>query len=470
VTPSKPRRPGTRSRGLPPQRRSPAVEAAGDDPASRSGTGVPTVVDLTSAGSVALVGRQVAFVGIGHELDDEAAASRGLGIAEHLARTAENVTVIVGVAHRPSWRRIARRARVLRPRPPAPVPGRPHLVRVDYTLGPDQTVVTRAVYEATHLARAALAEMPGPPDLVVATTPGLGGVVAAARVARRFGAPLVVVVHDLLATPPGDPPGNLEGTGALAALERHALSTADQVVITNESFREGVLGHGITPARIHLVPTWSELEPSPLARRQARERLGWPTRGQLVVLAAPRGARTDVATVLEAVRRLHRRDVRFVLLSDPAHEGGTRRLLAEQAADLPVVRLGEPASTDQLPLMLAAADVVLVCERRDAAETALIGSVASAFAAGRPVVAAARPGGATAVEVDRSGGAGLTVAAGSAAALAQALAAVLDNPDRRLAMADQAVAHARQALGYRAAMKVMDGVVEAAVWPWMRHI
>ena len=312
--------------------------------------------------------------------------------------------------------------------------------------------------------------MPGPPDLVVATTPGLGGVVAAARVARRFGAPLVVVVHDLLATPTGAAGVGLEAPGALAALERHALATADQVMITNESFRQGVLGHGIDPARVHLVPTWTDLEASSLGRRQAREQLGWPTRGLLVVLAAPRSARVDLATALEAVRLLHRRDVRFVLLSDPGPDGGTRRLLTEQAVELTGVRLGEPAAPGLLPVMLAAADVVLVCERREAAETALLTSVASAFAAGRPVVAAARTGGATAAEVDRSGGAGLTVTAGSPEALAQALATVLDNPDRRLAMADQALAHARQALAYRSAMKSMDGVVEAAVWPWMRHI
>jgi colanic acid biosynthesis glycosyl transferase WcaI len=395
----------------------------------------------------ALAGRHVLLIAIERDPDAESGPAYVRAVADHLAVSAPSVTVISAVARRPSWRDAVtrRRSRTMEPAPRGP--GRAAVAEVSYTLATSHTAVTRAAYEATHLARAATSRMPHQPDLVIAATPGLGAVVAAARVARKHGAPLLVLVQDLMATA-----GGL--SRFTAALEGHALANADHVAIMSERFRDAVHGYGLAPERVHLLPTWTPLDRSPLTRREARTALGWATRGYVVLLVTPMGRKQDVGNVIEAARLLEdRADVRFMLVGS----GTQKKLLQEQARHLPAVRFKDPVDPADLPTALAAADVLLVNERpgETTAHPALVGLLG----AGRPVVAAVPDGGPTASELDRTGGAGLVVPPGDPAALAAAIRLLMDEPNRRLAMADLALSHALASLGQATSMDALDAIV-----------
>ena len=395
----------------------------------------------------ALAGKHVLVMSIDRDPDSSSGPGYVRALAEHLAVSAASVTVISAVAHRPSWRAavIGRRARSTDLT--AAAPGRAAVVEVNYTVATSHTAVTRAAYEATHLAGAATSRMPHPPDLVVAATPGLGAVVAAARVARRHRAPLLVLVQDLMAS-----------TGGLsrftAALEGHALVNADHVAIMSERFRDGVLGYGLPAERVHLLPTWTPLDRSPLSRREARAALGWATRGYVVLMVTPMGRKQDVGNVIEAARLLEDRpDVRFMLVGS----GTQRKLLQEQARELPAVRFKDPVDPADLPTALAAADVLLVNERPG--ETTTHPALVGLLGAGRPVIAAVPADGPTAAELDRTGGAAVVVPPGDPVTLASAIRLLMDEPNRRLAMADHALSHALACLGQATSMTALDAIV-----------
>jgi glycosyltransferase involved in cell wall biosynthesis len=96
---------------------------------------------------------------------------------------------------------------------------------------------------------------------------------------------------------------------------------------------------------------------------------------------------------------------------------------------------------DELADLLAAADVLLVSERASLADMSLPSKLTTYFAAGRPVVAAIPADGATAREIQRSGG-GIIVPAGAPAALLEALENLAADPAgaKRLARAGRAFA------------------------------
>ena len=99
--------------------------------------------------------------------------------------------------------------------------------------------------------------------------------------------------------------------------------------------------------------------------------------------------------------------------------------------------------------VLAAADVVAVPSTRP---DPFPNSALEALAAGRPVVAAGAGG---LPELVRDGETGVLVAPGDQAALAQALRALADDPDRRARMGAAAAADARQRFSLQA---MLDGV------------
>ncbi len=411
------------------------------------------------AGPPLLAGRHVLMIGLGQRFESAGIASQTLEIADHLAASAATVTLLTALPRRPSWRRMHLSTPSLHRREPAveePQP-RPVVVHLDHLGGAhrEHSTVTRAAYEATRLAAAAAAALPSAPGLVVATTPGLSGVVAAARVARKHRAPLVVLVHDLLATS--------GGTSIAGAVEKHALASADAIMIMSEGFRRPIEGYGVAPERIRLLPAWTNGERSLLERTEARAALGWPTRG-VVVLTTDLDRGQDGDTVIEAARLLHhRRDVRFVVLGNHTRS----RRLEQKGRRMHNVRFVDELDPSRMADALAAADLLVLSEGLGASEAGSTALLASFFGAGRAVIAATARHGAVGSEVARSSGAGVVIPPQDAAAMAETVGRLAGQSQLRSLMAQRAVQHAHNNLDYYAAMAVVDNVVDAALArPW----
>lgn len=401
-----------------------------------------------------LFGRRVLVIGINYWPEPTGIAPYTTGMAEHLAELGASVRVLTGVPHYPTWRVSAAHRRRLASR--EWLRG-VEVVRLRHSVPRRMTAVRRAIYEGTFFAHAALRGLREAPDMVLAITPALGGAVAAASVARRVGCPLVVVVQDLMAKAAGQSgiTGGSRLTGVTARIEGAALRRATTVAVVSESFRPGVEAYGVRPDRIQVLRNWTHITALGLSRAEARSRLGWPVDGFLVLHTGNMGFKQDLGNLIEAARRLPESAVRVVLVGD----GSQRRSLERQATGLSNVRFSGLVDEALYPVVLAAADMLVVNERPGVGEMSLPSKITSYLAAGKPVIAAVSRGGAADLELRRTGGAARVVEPGNPTELAAVLAGLATDGAQLDSMSSAATSYAKAHLGRTAALRTLSRLV-----------
>ena len=439
-----------------------AVEAAVDAP--QMAAAVPQARGATSPVLHPLAGRHVVVVGINFAPEPTGIAPYTTALVSHLAAHARAVTVLTGVPHYPGWQVPSPYRQRLRSLEQLVRPHRQPVVvhRLRHYVPRRQTAATRAAYEASFWAQLSAMRLRRRPDLVLAVTPAVGGALAASRLARRHGVPLVVVVQDLMARAAGQ--SGIAGgglvTGLTARIERAALAGATRVAVVSEAFRPQVVAYGVPESRVSVLPNWAHVEPSALSRDDARRALGWPAAPFTLVHTGNIGLKQDLGNLVAAARWCpDAAGVRFVVVGD----GSQRTAVAATATGLRHVSFVDPLPDSHYPLALAAADVLVVNERPSVGDMSLPSKLTSYLVAGRPVLAAVSPGGATARELARTGGAALVVPPGDPAALAGAVRELRDDPERRARMSAAAAAYARRELGQETAMRRLDTLLEGAL-------
>jgi glycosyltransferase involved in cell wall biosynthesis len=406
-------------------------------------------------------GNDVVVVGINYAPEPTGIAPYTTQMAEHLALSARSVTVLTGVPHYPTWRvpvDYRWRLRVSDP-PPSAGPGNLVVRRLRHYVPRKQTAARRATYEATFLAQACATRVAAAPSVVVAVTPSLGGAVAGVRLARRHGSKLVVVVQDLMAKAASQ--SGIKGGGrvssATGALEAFALRRADRVLIVSESFRSQLLEFGVSDSKIRLWPNWAHISPSDLDRVEARRSLGWAEDAFTIVHTGNMGLKQNLGNVVEAARMLAGEpDLRFVFVGD----GSQRREIEAQAKGLANVYFVDPLTHDEYPKSLAAADLLVLNEKPGVSEMSLPSKLTSYLSAGRPVVAAVEPDGASAVELARTGGSALRVDPGRPEALAAAVRELRNDLPRCGVMGRAGREYCATQLGRAAATRSLDVIMD----------
>ena len=221
---------------------------------------------------VGIEGKRVLIVGINYWPEPTGIAPYTTGMAEYLAEEGAKVTVLTGVPHYPGWRVPSHYRRRLVARE------RRHgvdVLRLWHSVPREMTAPRRAGYELTFLTHAMMRGLGEHPDHVLASTPALGGALAAASVARRVGCPFTLVVQDLvaLATEQSGIKGGGRLTAATARLEGIALRAATTVAVVSNSFIPAVEAYGVASQRIALLRNWIHITPTKLTRDEARARL-----------------------------------------------------------------------------------------------------------------------------------------------------------------------------------------------------
>ena len=396
-----------------------------------------------------LAGRSIVVVSTYYAPDPTGIAPYATDFCHTLRDGGAAVTALVGIPHYPAWRcgdgyryhltsdEWLDGVRLLR--------GRHYVPR-------RQDAVRRAAYEATFAASALwAARRLGPHhDAVIAVIPNLGCLPLAGLLARRLGSRLGVIVQDLTGRAAGQSgvPGARRLAGAAGWLEGRWLARADRVAVVADAFRSDLIARGTDPARIVRLPNHTLVEPSRIDRTEARRRLGWPQDRYLVVHTGNMGFKQDLGSVVAASRLAGGRPdaPRFLLVGD----GSAREQLAAQAADVPALELVPPLPAEQYPLALAAADCLLLNERPTVLNMSLPSKLTAYLVAGRPVLAAVAENGATAKELQRSGG-GIRVDPGNPAALLAGIEGLRRDPQGAARCSEQGAAYAQQYLDPRAA-------------------
>jgi colanic acid biosynthesis glycosyl transferase WcaI len=386
----------------------------------------------TSRHSRVFSGKSIVVVGINYAPESTGIAPYTTGLCELMGSLGARVTAIVGVPHYPAWSvdqryrghgRIEEELNGVR------------VIRVGHYVPSKQTAVRRGLYEGSFLLSSRIAARSVASDAVIAVSPTLSALRTGAAIARRDRAPFAAIVQDLMGRSAGQSGmyGGSHVAGVVGRAERTFLRQADQIGVISPTFARALIDEGIDAERISLLPNHSHIRSTLATRNDSRIQLGWD-RGEFIILhTGNMGLKQDLGNVIESARLVAgtgpAQGVRFILMGD----GSQRRKLEAHAADLPNVTFLRPVDEDLYPVALAAADILLVNERPTVADMSLPSKLTSYFTAGRPVLAAVPPDGATEHELVRSG-AGVATPAGDPAGLLEAVLRLRNDSAGRLAL------------------------------------
>ena len=265
--------------------------------------------------------------------------------------------------------------------------------------------------------------------MVFTVAPALLGVPTAWLAAKLTGAKIWIHVQDFeveaaLAT------GLMSGTGLAARLarwnENRLLGLGDRVSTISPQMCAKLIDKGVAPSRVFEMRNWSDARFAPDPGGAAAIRHNWGLTDKVVALYSGNIARKQgIEILVEAARLLaSRSDIAFVICG----EGPNRAELERLAAGLGNVQLHDLQPAEKMGAMLTMADLHLLPQIAGAADLVLPSKLTNMLASGRPVVATTEAGTGLYSEVD---GCGAITPPGDAAALAEAIAALADDPVRR---------------------------------------
>jgi len=283
----------------------------------------------------------------------------------------------------------------------------------------------------------------GRPDVVVVSSPTFFSIFAARLIARTRRARLVLEVRDLW-------PAAMVELGVitnrriirvLEALEMSNYRAADAVVVVTEGFRRNLIGRGVPGDKVQTIRNGADVDRfggpvDDAAVRAMRARTGAGPGETLVLYAGAHGISHALSNVVRAAEKCSGEPIRFAFVGD----GAEKRALAGQVAEsmLDNVTMLPPVPRDDMPALLAAADICLVPLRDIPIFATFIPSKMFEYlAAGKPVIGALR--GEAANLLEEAGA--VVVPPEDPVALAEAIRALAADPARRAEMGERGRAY-----------------------------
>jgi putative colanic acid biosynthesis glycosyltransferase WcaI len=264
------------------------------------------------------------------------------------------------------------------------------------------------------------------PDVVLVTEPPLFCVPQVKLAARLSGAKTWLHILDF-EVDAALQLGMLRGgrmSRLLHGIEYLTMRNIDRISTISEKMRLRILEKGIPEDRVYLFPNWADTE---FVRHlppdhEIRREFGAGPEDVLVLHAGNMGEKQGLELVLDAAARLAGQTrIKFAMIGAGAERQRLQRLAEKRR--LANLRFFPVQSLERLPLMLAAGDIHLIVQRREAADLVMPSKLTNILAAGRPSIATVDPD--TAVyDVLQGHDCGLTPPPESAKELATSIAAL----------------------------------------------
>ncbi len=390
----------------------------------------------------------VCLVGINYAPETTGIAPYTTAMARSWAAAGVRVEVVTGVPHYPAWR--VDDPTYLTGRTWHERDGDVVLHRVRHHVPVRVDLAGRARMESSFLRGALPFVRRSGARAVVAVTPSLSGLAAAVLGAR--GRPVAAVVQDL--TGQGARESGAAGgvaAGAIAGGETALLRRCAAVGVITPQFGQSLEAAGVPAGRILDVGNFTHVRPSAATRDEACGLLGWDPAVFRVVHTGNMGMKQGLEHVVDAARLAGERgvrDVEIVLVG----AGNSREELVARSRGVAAVRVLEPVDAQRYPLVLAAADVLLLHERPGVREMCLPSKLTSYTAAGRPVLAGVEADGISGRTLTAAGAA-LVVPPGDPGRLLEAVLELRDSPALREHLAGAARRHGEAVYSEEAASR-----------------
>jgi colanic acid biosynthesis glycosyl transferase WcaI len=379
------------------------------------------------------------------------------GLAEYLVERGYEVMVLTTFPHYPGWRfagRVGLAASETR---------RGVVVRRRLHVVPrKQSAASRAVYELTAYGTG-LSGLPlrNPADVVLGICPDLASAGLARTAAAAARRPYGLIFQDVmgLAAEEAGVPGGTRVARVVRGLELAAARNAAGVGIVAEGFRSYFEAGGLNRT-IHRLRNWVLSDTSAVDPRDLRAELGWTSDRLVCLHAGNMGRKQGLENLLDAALLLRGVPIEIVLAGDGHERERLERRAAERRLDNVSFLPLQP--TGRYEAVLRAADVLLVNQLPSVGSMALPSKLTSYFAAGRPIVAAARASSEAAREV-LAADAGVVVKPGDPGDVAAALRAMLQSPGIRVEMGERGRRYAVHVLAPDRVLPTYEGFLDALI-------
>jgi colanic acid biosynthesis glycosyl transferase WcaI len=268
------------------------------------------------------------------------------------------------------------------------------------------------------------------PDAILLTVPPLPVSVPAALLGWFYSCPIVLNLQDILpeAAVHVGLLTNPQAIRVFEALEKFAYRTAHTISVITDGFTDNLTAKGVPIEKIRCIPNWVDVKfIRPLPKLDNAFRKAHDLTDKFVVMYSGNIALTQgLKTVIRAAAQLtHVPEIVFVIVGEPKALAVLEEVCQEHKVEN--VRLLPFQPREELPEMLAAADMGLVMQKSNVVSFNMPSKIQVLLASGRPIVASVPLSGTAARAIQQSGG-GIVVEPEQPDKLAAAILHLQQNP------------------------------------------
>lgn len=268
------------------------------------------------------------------------------------------------------------------------------------------------------------------PDVIILTVPPLLVTLPATLLGWLYNCPVVLNVQDILPEA-AVRVGLLKNKWmikGLSILEKFAYRMADSISVITDKFSENLVNKGVPVNKIVCIPNWVNVNfIRPLAKKSNPWISTHQLEGKFIVLYSGNIALTQgLETVIEAAASLRQiPEIAFVIVGESTALQRLDDYCQSHGADNVLLLPLQPR--EQLPQMLAAADVGLVVQKCNIISFNMPSKMPLLLASGCSVIGSVPATGTAAKAIQESGG-GIVVEPESPSALAEGILKLYNNP------------------------------------------
>ncbi len=331
---------------------------------------------------------------------------------------------------------------------------------------PKPGLLCRALLEGSFSVLSVIKAISGwRPDVILSTSPSLTACLPVAIAKAFHRCPSVLSLQDIL-------PEAAIQTGLLTnplaikvfeKLEKFAYANATKISVISPSFSANLLKKAVPDRKIECISNWVDTDfITPMRKEDNNFRRAYGLGGKFVVLYSGNIARTQgVRTIIRAAAQMQANpDVEFVIVGEKSQLKELDQLRIELGVHnlllLPFV------GRQDLPEMLAAADVSLVMQKQNVVGFNMPSKIQVIMASGRPIIASV-PAYSAAAEAVTQSQSGLVTQSECPTALADAVQSLYEDPKAAIAFGKRARQFALKNYSFDQALNAYEALLGSVI-------